>query len=70
MYNRDQPQDVNKYWEYVKARYPYAMFVHWFDDGELHFYRNKNDEKLEKDLCLCYRDDRAKLTISVGDNWK
>ena len=62
--------DVNDYWKQVRATYPDARFVKWFKNGELHFYPNGDCEKRKKDLGSCYKNDRGRYDIGIGDMWK
>ena len=62
-------QDVNKYWDFVKSKYPDARFVRWFEDGELHFYPDGKSERDQKNLGSCFRDSRAHMQAEVGDGW-
>jgi len=63
-------QDVNRFWEFVKARYPDARFERWFPDGELHFWPNGEAERKGENLGSCFRDERASLKARTGDKWK
>lgn len=62
--------NVNTFWEYVKRNYPDARFVRWFEDGELRFYPTGKNEKSEKKLGVCFRDDKAHIKIEIGEEWK
>ena len=62
--------NVNTFWEYVRKQYPDARFVHWFEDGELHFYPNGRYERNEKKLGVCFRDEKAHIQIAIGEEWK
>lgn len=61
--------DVNRWWEYVKLKYPKARFVHWFPDGELHFYPDGKSEKEQTNLGSCYRNDKGQLVARTGESW-
>jgi hypothetical protein len=63
-------QDVNRYWEFVRKKYPDARFVRWFFDGELHFYPDGESELYDENLGSCYRDDNASLVVKTGDKWR
>lgn len=67
---RQSEINVNTFWKHVKSKYPDARFERWFDDGELHFYRTGKDEKADRNLSVCYRDEKAHIAIAVGDAWK
>ena len=61
--------DVNRFWEFVKTKYPDARFVRWFPDGELHFWPDGKSEKKGENLGSCYRQDNAALVAKTGDRW-
>ena len=62
--------NVNTFWQYVKSKFPDARFCYWYDDGNLTFYPNGRSELDDRNLSVCYRNDRAQLAISVGDHWR
>ena len=37
--------NVNKFWYFVKEKYPDARFDFWYSAGELHFYPDGEAEK-------------------------